>query len=107
MALFSAYTPGYPQVSGAAGATFGPFGTSGVPQTGLPAGYSLLPGATPVARSPYPGGLPASAAATFSAPVAVAFPATEPMAWNTLAAVWACPYPVPPMGNLPASPAYR
>ena len=76
MALFGTYSYGYPPVSGTAGATFGPFGTSGVPQTGLPAGYSLSPMAA-AASTPYTGGLASSAACG--------------------------PGNAPPMGQLPAS----
>ncbi len=86
MALFGAYSS-YPQVSGSAGATFGSFGTSGVPQTGLPVGYSLSPMAASAA-TPYTGGLAASAACGYgSAPAAP----TMPVAWNTLASKWARP----------------
>ena len=83
MALFGAYSYGYPQVSGAAGAVFGPFATSGTPQTGLPAGYALRPGAAPAAPS-YTGGLAASAACGYGSVGA-------PIAWNTLASGYARP----------------
>jgi hypothetical protein len=76
-----AFSGRFPVVSGATAPAFGPFGTGGPPMTGLPAGYSLGPKASPAAVYTT-GGLQASTAATHW---------NAPVSWNSPASVYAWP----------------